>query len=172
MCKFIIKIIVISFLNSFTLQINAQQSLFEMGQSADIIIHPYAAGSNTQGLYGPSRAVSDGTHLFVSDTRNNRVLIWNSIPTMNYQPADVVVGQSDFVSNYSNVGATGLCWPMGVFSDGEHLFISDAGNHRVLIWNHIPTTNGEPADVVLGQQDFETTGDLQYTVGTTASTTR
>ena len=34
----------------------------------------------------------------VADTNHNRVLIWNRIPTINNQPADVVVGQPDFTS--------------------------------------------------------------------------
>jgi hypothetical protein len=41
----------------------------------------------------PTAVASDGVHLVVADTNHNRVLIWNSIPTVNSQPADVVVGQ-------------------------------------------------------------------------------
>lgn len=155
----------------FIISLSAQQNYFQTGQSADIILHPYADASTAKGLYGPSRAMSDGTRLFVSDSRNNRVLIWNSVPTNNYEPADIVVGQMNFESNYSSNGPSGMCWPMGVYSDGQHLFVSDAGNYRVLIWNSIPTTNGQPADLVLGQPDFETVGDPHYTIGKTDKTT-
>ena len=36
------------------------------------------------------------------------------------------------------------------------MYISDMGNNRVLIYNSIPTTNYAPADVVIGQKDFNT----------------
>src|SRR5215213_3136764 len=39
----------------------------------------------------PTAVASDGVRLVVADTDHNRVLIWNSIPTLNNQPADVVV---------------------------------------------------------------------------------
>src|SRR6516162_10040622 len=41
----------------------------------------------------PTAVSSDGVHLVVADTDHNRILIWNSIPSVNNQPADVVVGQ-------------------------------------------------------------------------------
>jgi hypothetical protein len=44
-----------------------------------------------------------GQYLVVADSVNNRVLIWNSLPTGNVPP-DVVVGQPDFVSNAANNG--------------------------------------------------------------------
>jgi hypothetical protein len=34
------------------------------------------------------------------------------------------------------------------------LFISDSGNHRVLYWKEVPTENGQPADMVLGQSSL------------------
>jgi hypothetical protein len=34
------------------------------------------------------------------------------------------------------------------------LFISDTGNHRVLYWKEVPTENGQPADLVLGQSSL------------------
>ena len=44
----------------------------------------------------PTAVASDGVHVVVADTNHNRVLIWNRIPSVNNQPADVVVGQPDF----------------------------------------------------------------------------
>ena len=48
--------------------------------------------------------------------------------------------------------------PRGVFLGEDHLVVADSGNHRVLIWNGIPSTDEQPADVVLGQPDGETEG--------------
>ena len=95
-----------------------------------------------------------GGKLLVSDRNNNRIMIWNSIPTTNGANADVVVGQPDFTSNGTGVSQTGLDEPEGLWSDGTRLVVADFINNRVLIWNTIPTTNGAPADVVVGQPDF------------------
>ena len=43
-------------------------------------------------------------------------------------------------------------------SDGSKLLVCDKDNNRVLIWNTVPTTNGQPADVVVGQTDFTSSG--------------
>ncbi len=140
----------------FTKILYSQNQYFQTGQEADIILGPYETGANASCMHWPSSVVSDGTRLFVADTRQNRILIWNSIPTENNQPADVVVGQPDFESIYSGTGPDRLNWPVGVFSDGIRLYVADTQNYRVLIWNQIPTQNGQPADLVLGQPDFYT----------------
>lgn len=48
--------------------------------------------------------------------------------------------------------------PRCVFFDDDHLVAADSGNHRVLIWNGVPTRDGQPADVVLGQPDATSEG--------------
>ena len=50
------------------------------------------------GMNNPTQIASDGNVMAVSDTDNNRVLIWKQIPTSNQQPADVVLGQPDFTT--------------------------------------------------------------------------
>jgi hypothetical protein len=141
------------------IEIKAKNSLFQTGQEAEVILGPYAVKSNASDFHHPSRAMSDGKRFYVADTRNNRILIWNSIPVSNNQPADVIVGQPEFTTNNSGAGASGLNWPVGVYSDSVRLFIADTENGRVLIWNEIPTTNGEPADIVLGQVNFDIVGE-------------
>ncbi len=44
-----------------------------------------------------------------------------------------------------------LYGPRGVWLDDQHLIVCDSGNHRVLIWNGLPSHDHAPADVVLGQ---------------------
>ena len=39
-----------------------------------------------------------GGKLYVADTQDNRILIYNKIPTTNNAAADVVVGQPNFTS--------------------------------------------------------------------------
>jgi hypothetical protein len=48
--------------------------------------------------------------------------------------------------------------PRGVFMNDDLLIVADTGNHRVLIWHSLPESDGQPADVVLGQPDFFTEG--------------
>src|ERR1700735_322040 len=95
-----------------------------------------------------------GGKILVADRNNNRIRIWNSIPPTNGADADVVVGQPDFTSNGEDATQTSLNQPEELWSDGTRLVVADENNHRVLIWNTIPTTNGAPADVVVGQPDF------------------
>lgn len=99
----------------------------------------------------------DGRKLIVSDSGNHRVLIWNSIPSVNGVPADVVIGQPDFVSNASGRSATKLNYPAGLLitpatpTSASKLLVADYGNNRVLIYHAIPATNGAAADIVIGQ---------------------
>ena len=113
----------------------------------------------------PSQVYSDGVRLFVSDSQNNRVLVWRSFPTTNGQPADFAIGQPNITSNGSGHGASQLAYPSGITTVGDHLFVVDQGNNRVLVFSPIPTISGMPASVVLGQPSFETTGS-----GTTQAT--
>ncbi len=106
-------------------------------------------------LHLPTAVASDGHILVVADTANNRVLLWKSIPTVNGQPADIVLGQTDFTSvALVSVTASAMRGPQGVWIQGSKLFVADTQNNRVLIWNTIPTQNNQPADLVLGQPDF------------------
>jgi hypothetical protein len=109
-------------------------------------------------LAGPVGLCTDGGKLMVADLENNRVLIYNSLPLANNAAADVVVGQLNMTCNGVNQGgAPGpntLNCPHGVATDGQHLAVTDFWNHRVLIFNTIPTVNNASADVVVGQTDM------------------
>ena len=115
-------------------------------------------------LRGPQGVWIQNGKLFVADTENDRILIWNSIPTQNNQPADVVLGQPNFTTasqvNQVNLSlptsASIMLSPTSVTSDGTRLYVADLGYNRVLIWNSIPTTNQKPADVEIGQKDMVT----------------
>jgi uncharacterized protein (TIGR03437 family) len=132
-----------------------------LGQ-ADFTSVTVAQPPNASSLRGPQGVWVQNGKLFVADTFNNRVLIWNSIPTTNGKAADVVLGQAGF-----NVGvqmdltqvnldpqAQNLVSPVAVTTDGQRLYVADLGHNRVLIWNSIPTQNQQPADVVVGQPDM------------------
>lgn len=140
------------------------------GASADVLIGQpdfETEGRNARGPVGASTlnvptgvAAREGV-LAVADAWNHRVLIWHGYPTRSNQPADVVLGQSDFASNAPNRGsdaptAASLNWCYGVALADGALYVADTGNRRVLKWNRVPETSGTAADLVLGQDDFET----------------
>lgn len=154
---------------------NGQPADIVLGQTSFNAVEPIIATASS--FRGPQGVWIQNGKLFVADTGDNRILIWNSIPTTNNQPADVELGQSNFTS-VSPVTATcqpppapapppacsllpgtpgTMLDPVGVSSDGAHLFVADTGYNRVLIWNSIPTQNGKPADVEIGQPNFVST---------------
>jgi IPT/TIG domain-containing protein len=108
------------------------------------------------GLRTPTGIATNGQILAVTDTDNNRVLIWKSIPTVIGQSPDLVLGQPNFTT--ANVGLDNKSFrgPQGVWIQGNQFFVADTQNHRVMIWNSIPTTNDQPADLVLGEPNFST----------------
>jgi uncharacterized protein (TIGR03437 family) len=124
------------------------------------------------GLRSPTAVATDGIHLVVADTDHNRVLIWNSIPVINDQPADVVVGQPNFQSS-SLPGDTpnghSLRSPQGVWILNGKLYIADTGYNRVLVYNHIPTANGASADLALGAPNLTTFVQPDLTQQTTSA---
>src|SRR5260221_8619332 len=137
-------------------QLNLTSGLANQGSSP---------GANT--LSAPRNMVVVGRKLIIPDFTNNRVLIYNSVPTANNVSADIVIGQPDMTSNSVNQGggstaaANTLNNPEFVATDGTKLFVSDYANHRVLIFNQVPTTNNTSADIVIGQTNFSNTSANQ-----------
>ena len=106
-------------------------------------------------LKGPEGIWTDGERLAVADTGNHRVLVWTAFPTVSGQPAAMVLGQSSFTATTQAAGAQGMARPARVDGNGNQLAVADAGNARVLVWDTFPTEMREPADLVLGQADFD-----------------
>lgn len=122
-------------------------------------------------------AITPDGKLIVSDSENNRVLIWDAIPEQNESvPApSVVLGQSDADHCAANdddqrdgpdmvpgagrqlATARTLSQAGDVWSDGRRLAVADTFNHRVLIWETFPTHSFQPADIVLGHESFTNT---------------
>lgn len=118
-----------------------------------------AGGKSASGLNGPADVWSDGTRLVVVDNANSRVLIWTSLPTTNGQAANIVLGRPGFGLGLGDPPAdpptsASMKFPVGVWSNGTRLYVADAGNHRVMVWNQFPTTSGQPCDFVIGQTAF------------------
>lgn len=102
---------------------------------------------------------SVNNRLYVSENSNNRILVFDlSSGLGNGMNARYVLGQPDFISPTSDVTQSGMDGPLGLSYDsvGKRLFVGDANNHRVLVYNVASITNGEPAQYVLGQSTFLT----------------
>jgi uncharacterized protein (TIGR03437 family) len=103
--------------------------------------------------------------LYVSDTANNRVLVWrDSVRFRNGDAADFVIGQPNLRTAAPNIdspgsttpSATSLSSPAGIVvaRDGT-LYVSDSGNNRVLRYPRPVNQNGRiTPDAVIGQADF------------------
>ncbi len=136
--------------------------------TADIVVgqpnmtsHDFNQGSGVAAntLYFPGGMCTYDNKFIIADSTNNRVLIFNSIPVADNTSADIVIGQSDMISNSPNKGgsapaANSLNGPGDVCCDGTRLYIADTGNNRILIYNQLPTVANASADIVIGQTDM------------------
>jgi uncharacterized protein (TIGR03437 family) len=129
---------------------------------------------------GPSGGVFLGTDLFVTDTGNNRVLVFPQASGGTYPAANRLLGQLDFQYSAVNLiegrevgfsGNAGSCvvstnsgnigFSAGGYaivdpnSNPPHLYIADPVNNRVLGFNDYRKVNaGSKADLVIGQSDL------------------
>lgn len=133
------------------------------GAAADVVIGQpdfvsSSPGSSQTSFNTPAfAAVTPDNKLLITDAFNNRIMVYNTIPTTNNAPADVVIGQNNFTSNGAGVSGNSFNIPIGVdVSRTGKLAISDLFNARVLIYNQVPADNTAVADLVLGQPDFST----------------
>jgi sugar lactone lactonase YvrE len=103
------------------------------------------AGLGADSLCGPARmTVDQDGNLYVADSGNNRVLVYNTPfnpasgePGAGDGSADFVYGQAGAFTtrtcNPSGANATTLCNPSSSALDGAgNIYIADAGNNRVL----------------------------------------
>lgn len=104
----------------------------------------------------------DGERLFVADTSNNRVIVYdvNPVSIANGSNALNQFGQVDFTSGGSNLSQTELSSPFDVayVPLTQKLYVADQSNNRVLEFDAATSTivDGAPATHVLGQPDFTT----------------
>lgn len=87
-------------------------------------------------LIEPISVAFDGKRLFVADGALRRVLIWNSLPTIDNQPADSVLGQQNLTSiDMSDMPrADTVHYPAALASDGTNLFVADPIDRRILVF--------------------------------------
>ncbi len=134
---------------------NNSPASFILGQPDSVTT---TAGKAADELDGPEGVWTDGTRVVVADTQNSRVLIWNSWPTQNGAPADLVIGRNAFGIGAGDgilpASATSMNGPIDVWSDGTRLYVCDFTNNRVLVWRSFPTATGQAADFAIGQSSL------------------
>ncbi|UPA22697.1 hypothetical protein K8942_00585 [Candidatus Peribacteria bacterium] len=122
------------------------------------------------GLSAPQGLAVDAVNhrLFVSDTTNNRVLVYNlSVGNVliDTQP-DNVLGQANFYDNAIATTQAGLSGPIGLVFDSTNnlLYVADGTNNRVVTYDTASITDGENAVAVQGQASYivATAGTTQF----------
>jgi len=109
-------------------------------------------------------AIGPGSNVIVVDSGNNRVLVYPPVSewppeTTQFSPsANAVVGQTTFSASTANQGgppsSTTLSSPVDVAAAGAELYVTDSGNHRVLVFAFGPAGPMATASRVIGQLDF------------------
>ncbi|MBN1114054.1 MAG: NHL repeat-containing protein [Oligoflexia bacterium] len=89
-------------------------------------------------LYQPSGVFGSGNKIFVSDSMNNRVMIFIGAIDENAKSADGVLGQVVFSTGYVNMatipGSDTLFLPQQGAAHKGVIYVTDTSNHRVLIY--------------------------------------
>ncbi len=90
-------------------------------------------------MRAPHGIAVNSAGVVVSDRFHNRVLVFNRPAGgdfVNTQPADSVIGQTDFVSSGAGSTPTGLSSPRGLALDSlGRLYVADGGNNRVQVFS-------------------------------------
>jgi hypothetical protein len=142
--------------------------------------HQAANLVDAKGLSGPDSVAIDTSsspnRVYATDSNNNRVLGWKDASSFtNGAPADLVIGQPDFISSACVAASSeSLCAPAGVAVDAAgNLYVADFGHSRVLEYMNpfiacsgtFPCVAG-PAALVFGQGGiFASTGCNSDTLG-------
>ena len=155
-------------LYSSTISSNGQAANSVIGQknsSGNVDYYGNAINNpRNRGLNQPSGLSIDYVNhkFFAVDTENNRILVY-SLNASNDFPdylSDNVLGQTSFSLTSANrggsVASNTLNLPMGVYYDNanQRLYVADTGNNRVLIWTSAISSDGQAADLVLGQSSM------------------
>ena len=136
-------------------------------------------GQDATSIKLPLAVEYDDSHkrLFVADTWSDRVLVFDMTPGQveSGMEASYVLGQADFSSHDPRAARNRIYFGSragrGIYPSearaaemvmdrvNQRLFVTDGGNHRVLVFDVHPEriANGADAIAVLGQDDFTST---------------
>jgi hypothetical protein len=105
--------------------------------------------------YGPTSLQAVDGRLFLLETGNQRLQVFDPVPDASGAVGDYVVGKADFAD--ADMGCARATW--GDAEDfhigGGRLVVADTSHHRVLVYLSVPTGPGALPDLVLGQAGFD-----------------
>ncbi|MEZ0227871.1 MAG: Ig-like domain-containing protein [Planctomycetota bacterium] len=140
--------------NTTTLS-NGMNASFVLGQAT---FTTSVAGTSATGMNQPAGVAVDPARnrLWVADTGNHRVLVFDTSTLSNGMSAAFVLGQSTFTTAASATTASGLNQPTSLAVDGpgDRLLVTDTGNNRVMVFATSSVANGMNAATQLGQDSF------------------
>lgn len=116
------------------------------------------SGVSSTTLTSPFGVERCGNRVVVADQGNNRVLVWNEVPTQNGVGASLVLGQANFAASAAVASQTGMSAPTHAICANGRLYVADYANSRLLGYNTFPANNGAAADFVWGQSGFNAGG--------------
>ncbi len=134
---------------------------FSTGMNANVVLGQATFttsgfGTTQSTMNAPNAVAADANgNVYVSDSKNNRVLVFKPNPTFsNGMNAAIVIGQSNFTSATAATTQSGLSSPDGLgFDKLGNLFVSDQFNNRVMEYTGT-FSNGMNATRVIGQANF------------------
>ena len=154
---------------------NGAQSEFVLGQRDKLSTLPGGPGTSfTSGLSVPTGVAVDASgNVYVADAFNNRIIRYPrpiSQPAGEPRLADFLIGQTSFTGNRANQGgtttastlffaSTNTVYKITIrFDASGNLWVTDAGNHRVLRYPASALASGAAnapaADLALGQSSL------------------
>ncbi len=127
-------------------------------------------GDASSGAFNfPSQIAFSGSELFVADSQNNRVLVFNAGPSGISATASRVIGQLDFPYSAPNLVeghefqlaagvSTTTAFGSAILDQSvspPRLWVADSLNNRILGFKDFSKAkNGDKADIVIGQPDL------------------
>ncbi len=153
----------------FTMNQPATDTIGQMGDQSEYVpaFDKYApnarGGLGNIGLSSPTDIVTDTKHhlAFVADKRNNRVIVYELTTNNEFEDkqADFILGQPNFTTSTPGTSESKMNQPTSLAVDlaGNRLFVTDSGNHRVLVYTNVSAARfaqNTAADYVLGQPNF------------------
>ncbi|MCX8031925.1 MAG: hypothetical protein N3B14_00785 [Thermoleophilia bacterium] len=100
--------------------------------------------ATTTGFSWPWGVWTDGKRLVVSSTEGGYVLVWNTFPTRDNQPADFTLTASGKFGTPRHITSDGTCLIVG-----DHNAKDTGSSVGAFVWKSFPTKNDQPFDYFL-----------------------
>lgn len=146
------------------------------GQPADLVLGQLTFTCRDENAGGDPNAMSMrwphaitlwNGNLCVTDAGNNRIMIWDDIPTEQGLDCQWILGQHtphlvDHNASLYWPRAETLNMPYGITNCGSWLLTADTANSRLLGWPQSHLQTGAKAQALAGQPTFNAKGDNQW----------